>query len=250
MTDRNKICTSSVRATRTSGASPDKRRKYNEVFNTGVASGQREPLDTAAWHQPQAAAPLITTQLMAQVGSVEVARDPKARSLRTTNKQGPKELGKLKRPWSSSASLPHEHLSTHRAASRQDAGTSAVPSIPGGPGRLLRLVPPPAGAVRCRWANRPGKSRYMGRLTITTSVMVPAGCKWSASRRPRRGPLAHPLGAPRKWPARSATAFVCAPHHRLRPGRARCDQPGVGRGYHLLALLGTTPSGRQRYLAV
>ena len=69
-------------ATKTSGASPDKRRKYDEAFKA-------EALRLASESR--------STQVVAEVGSVEVARDPEVRGLRAANKRLAQELDILKK---------------------------------------------------------------------------------------------------------------------------------------------------------
>ena len=55
---------------------------------------------------------------MAEVGSVEVARDREVRALRAANKRLVQELDILKKALASSASRPREYLSLHRAKRR------------------------------------------------------------------------------------------------------------------------------------
>jgi transposase len=55
-------------------------------------------------------------QLMAEVGSVEAARDPEARQLRAQPKRAKQELDILKKPWASLANQPGAHLPLHRSA--------------------------------------------------------------------------------------------------------------------------------------
>ena len=55
-------------------------------------------------------------KLVAEVGSVEVVRNPEARQPRAQLKRAKQELAILKKPWSSLASRPSEYLSLHRPA--------------------------------------------------------------------------------------------------------------------------------------
>ncbi len=80
-----------------SGTSPDKRRKYDEAFKAEAPRLASESRSTqAAARRPGIRPKLLyrwqQAQLVAEVGSVEVARDPKVRVLRAANKRLAQEL--------------------------------------------------------------------------------------------------------------------------------------------------------------
>ena len=79
----------SVIATKTSGSSPDKRRKYDKDFKAEALRLASESRRTQASAQQ--------AQLVAEVGSEEVARDPEVRALRAANRRLAQELDILKR---------------------------------------------------------------------------------------------------------------------------------------------------------
>jgi transposase len=85
-----------------SGSSPDQRRKYDEAFEAEalrLASESRSK--QAAARQLGISLKLLyrwqQAQLVAEVGSVEVARDPEVRTLRAANKRLAQELDILKK---------------------------------------------------------------------------------------------------------------------------------------------------------
>ncbi|WP_234795079.1 transposase [Hymenobacter arizonensis] len=129
-----------------SGSSPDQRRKYDEVFKAEALRLASESRSTQAaarelgMHQPQVALLLVAAQVVAEVGSVEVARDPEVRALRARLKRAEQELDILKKPWPSSPSRPREHLPAHCPTSQQDTGTPALPGAAGRAQRVLRLA--------------------------------------------------------------------------------------------------------------
>jgi transposase len=89
-----------------SGASPDKRRKYDEAFKTEALGLTSESRRTQAAAQqlgrtregisPQLPSRWQQAQLVAEVSSMEVARDPEVRTLRAANKRLAQELNSLK----------------------------------------------------------------------------------------------------------------------------------------------------------
>ncbi|WP_426491472.1 transposase [Hymenobacter sp. 102] len=69
------------------GASPDKRRKYDEAFKTEALRLASESRSTQAAARQLGISPKLLyrwqqAQLVAEVGSEEVARDPEVRALR------------------------------------------------------------------------------------------------------------------------------------------------------------------------
>ena len=121
MADRRRTSILSVMATKTSGASPDKRRKYDEAFKAKALRLATESRSTQAAARQLGISPKLLyrwqqAQLVAEVGSVEVARDPEVRALRARLKRAEQELDILKKPWSSSPSRPGECQLAHRPA--------------------------------------------------------------------------------------------------------------------------------------
>ena len=89
-------------ATETSGASPDKRRKYDEVFKAEALRLAGESRSTQAAARQLGISPKLLyrwqqAQLVAEVGSEEVARDPEVRALRARLKRAEQELDILKK---------------------------------------------------------------------------------------------------------------------------------------------------------
>jgi len=89
-------------ATKTSGSSPDKRRKYDEsVKAEALRLASKSHSTQAAARQLGISAKLLyrwqQAQLVAEVGSVEVARDPEVRALRARLKRAEQELDILKK---------------------------------------------------------------------------------------------------------------------------------------------------------
>jgi transposase len=75
-----------------SGVSPDKGRKYGEAFNAEVLRLASESRSTQAAARRLGISPKLLyrwqqAQVVAEVGSVEVARDPAVRALRARIKQ-------------------------------------------------------------------------------------------------------------------------------------------------------------------
>ena len=88
-------------ATKSSGTSPDKRRKYDEAFKAEALRLASESRRTQAAARQLGSSPRLRyrwqqAQLVAEVGSLEVARDPEVRALRAANKRGTQELDSLK----------------------------------------------------------------------------------------------------------------------------------------------------------
>ena len=97
MADRRRTYISSVRATKTSGSSPDKRRKYDEAFKAEALRLAGESRSTQAAARQLGISPKLLhrwqqAQLVAEVGSEEVARDPEVRALRARLKRAEQEL--------------------------------------------------------------------------------------------------------------------------------------------------------------
>ena len=85
-----------------SGASPDKRRKYDEAFKAEALRLASESRSTQAAARELGTSPKLLyrwqqAQFVAEVGSVEVARDPEVRALRAANKRLAQELDILKK---------------------------------------------------------------------------------------------------------------------------------------------------------
>ena len=73
---------------KSSGSSPDKRRKYDEAFKAEALRLAAESRSTQAAARQLGISPKLLyrwqqAQVVAGVGSVEVARDPEVRALRT-----------------------------------------------------------------------------------------------------------------------------------------------------------------------
>ena len=151
-------------ATKTSGASPDKRCKYDAAFQAEALRLASESCSTQAAARQLGIRPKLLyrwqqAQLVAKVGSEEVARDPQVRALRARLKRAEQKLNILKKPWSSSASRPGEHLPAHRSAVRPRARAPALPRLTRRPQRVhawLRQqgqpMPEPAWQVAVRKA--------------------------------------------------------------------------------------------------
>jgi transposase len=87
-------------ATKTSGSSPDKRRKYDEAFKAEALRLAGESRSTQAAARQLGISPKLLyrwqqAQLVAEVGSEEVVRDPEVRALRL--KRAEQELDILKK---------------------------------------------------------------------------------------------------------------------------------------------------------
>ncbi|MDF7815736.1 transposase [Hymenobacter sp. YC55] len=79
-------------AAKSSGASPDKRRKKDKVFKAEALRLVSESRSTQAAAQQLGIRPKLLyrwqqAQIVAEVGSKEVARDPEVRALRAANKR-------------------------------------------------------------------------------------------------------------------------------------------------------------------
>ena len=110
---------------------PDKRRKYDDAFKAEALRLASESRSTQAAAQQLGISPKLLyrwqqAQLIAEVGSVEVARDPEVRQLRAQLKRAEQELDSLKKPWSSSASRPGEYLPLHCPAPSASARAPAL----------------------------------------------------------------------------------------------------------------------------
>ena len=102
MPDRRRTYISSVMTAKKSGASPDKRRKYDEAFKAEALRLADESRSTQAAARQLGISPKLLyrwqqAQVVAEVGSVEVARDPEVRALRAANKRLAQELDILKK---------------------------------------------------------------------------------------------------------------------------------------------------------
>ena len=89
-------------ATKPSGSSPGKRRKYNEAFKAEALRLAGESRSTQAAARQLGISPKLhhrwqQTPLVAEVGSGEVARDLEVRALRVRLKRAEQELGILKK---------------------------------------------------------------------------------------------------------------------------------------------------------
>ncbi|WP_375438382.1 transposase [uncultured Hymenobacter sp.] len=89
-------------ATKSSGMSPDKRRKYDAAFKAEALRLASESRSTQAAARQLGISPKLLyrwqqAQVVAEVGSVEVARDPEVRALRAANKRLAQELDILKK---------------------------------------------------------------------------------------------------------------------------------------------------------
>jgi transposase len=81
---------------------PDKRRKYDDAFKAEALRLASESRSTQAAAQQLGISPKLLyrwqqAQLVAEVGSVEVARDPEVRQLRAQLKRAEQELDILKK---------------------------------------------------------------------------------------------------------------------------------------------------------
>ena len=89
-------------ASKASGASPDKRRKYDEAFKAEALRLAGESRSTQAAARQLGISPKLLyrwqqAQFVAEVGSEEVARDPEVRVLRARLKRAEQELDILKK---------------------------------------------------------------------------------------------------------------------------------------------------------
>ena len=102
MPDRRRTYITSVMTAKTSGSSPDKRRKCDETFKTeGMRLANEIRSTQAAARELGISSKLLyrwqQVQVIAKIGSMEVACDPEVRALRAANKQLAQELDILKR---------------------------------------------------------------------------------------------------------------------------------------------------------
>jgi len=100
--DRRRTYISSVIASKASGASPDKRRTYDEAFKAEALRLASESRSTQAATRQLGINPKLLyrwqqAQLVAEVGSEEVARDLEVRQLRAQLKRAEQELDILKK---------------------------------------------------------------------------------------------------------------------------------------------------------
>ena len=89
-------------STISSKPTPDKRRKYDDAFKTEALRPAAESRSTQAAAQQLGISPKLLyrwqeAKLVAEVGSVEVARDPEVRQLRAQLKRAEQELDMLKK---------------------------------------------------------------------------------------------------------------------------------------------------------
>ena len=87
---------------KSNGASPGKRRKYDEAFKADALRLAVESRSTQAAARQLGISPTLLyrrqqAQLVAEVGSVEMARDPEVRALRARRKRTEQELDILKK---------------------------------------------------------------------------------------------------------------------------------------------------------
>lgn len=87
---------------KSSKSTPDKRRKYDEAFKAEALRLVSESRSTQAAARQLGISPKLLyrwqqAQVVAEVGSVEVARDPEVRALRAANKRLTQELDILKK---------------------------------------------------------------------------------------------------------------------------------------------------------
>jgi transposase len=93
---------SSVMASKSSGSSPDKRRKYDKASKAEALRLAGESHSTQAAARQLGISPKLhyrwqQAQFEAEVGSEEVARDPEVRALRARLKRAEQELNILKK---------------------------------------------------------------------------------------------------------------------------------------------------------
>jgi len=89
-------------ATKTSGSSPDKRRKYDAAFKAEALRLAGESRRTQAAARQLGSSPKLRyrwqqAQFVVAVGSEEVGRDPQVRALRARLKRAEQELDMLKK---------------------------------------------------------------------------------------------------------------------------------------------------------
>ncbi|MBF9239953.1 transposase [Hymenobacter sp. BT683] len=89
-------------AAKASGSSPDQRRKYDAAFKAEALRLASESRSTQAAALQLGISPKLLyrwqqDQVVAEVGSADVARDPEVRALRAANKRLAQELDILKK---------------------------------------------------------------------------------------------------------------------------------------------------------
>ncbi|GAA4506923.1 hypothetical protein GCM10023172_36790 [Hymenobacter ginsengisoli] len=124
---------------------PDKRRKYDDAFKAETLHLAAECRSTQAAAQQLGISPKLLyrwqeAKLVAEVGSVEVARDPEVRQLRAQLKRAEQELDILKKPWASSVNRRGKYLSVHRPAPGPSTCTAALPGAARGTQCLLCMA--------------------------------------------------------------------------------------------------------------
>ena len=102
MTDKRNTYVSPVLATKSSGASPDKRRKHNNVFKAKTLRLASESRSTQAAAQQLGISPELLyrwqpAQLVVEVGSGKVSHDPEVRAMRARLRRAEQELDILKK---------------------------------------------------------------------------------------------------------------------------------------------------------
>ena len=102
LTNRRRPYISSKMATKSSRALLNKRRKYDDAFKTEALRLAAESRSTQAAAQQLGISPKLLyrwqeAKLVAEVGRVEVARDPEVRQLRAQLKRAEQELDILKK---------------------------------------------------------------------------------------------------------------------------------------------------------
>ena len=102
MTNKRRMHTSSVMAARTSGLSPNKRRKYDEASKVEVLRPAGESRSTQAAARQLGISPKLLyrwqqAQLVAEVTGTKVTHDPEVRALRAANKRLAQEMDILKK---------------------------------------------------------------------------------------------------------------------------------------------------------
>ena len=193
-----------------SGVSPDKRRKYDEAFKAETLRLAGESRSTQAAARQLGISPKLLyrwqqARLVAEVGSEQVARDTEVRALRARLKRAEQELDILKKPWSSSASRPGEHLPAHCPSRWPGTRAPALPRAAGGARRVLRLAAPSAAAGgRTGLASGGARGIYASQPALRHA---PAAGR-NAGPGPRGGPLAHPARAQSPRLARPTASFV------------------------------------------
>lgn len=102
MTDRSKTYISYAMAAKTNGASPDKWHKYDEAFKAEALRLAGKSRSTQAAARQLGIGPKLLyrwqqAQVVVEVGSEEVTRDPEVGALRARLKRAEQELDRLKK---------------------------------------------------------------------------------------------------------------------------------------------------------